>query len=369
MFTNLDLGSVQATDAKREYSFGDYLSLRLIMSMLALAVIAGISLFSDYGRETAIVVMLIGLSKAIEAISDIFYGLFQQRERMDRMSISKMIKGPLSLLALGGAVYVTRSIAWGVVGMIAVWASLLLFYDVPNGLDILRNSTPDQGEDAPQKESFHLSRHLPTLWRLAWLAAPLGIVMMLISLNTNIPRYAIEHFLGERELGIFAAMAYLIVAGSMVVAALGQSTSPRLALYYTNNDEKAFRKLLLRLVLIGVLLGVLGIIVALVGGKPLLTLIYRPEYAEHNNVFIWIMVAGGIGYTSEFLGYVMTAVRLLRVRAILSVAVVASTAIASWILIPAFGLVGGAMTLVVSAIVRALGSVVIVGYALHKMRT
>jgi O-antigen/teichoic acid export membrane protein len=369
MFTGLDLGSVQATDARREYSFADYLSLRLVMTMLALAIIAIIGLVSGYGRETAIVVLLVGLSKAVEAISDIYYGLFQQRERMDRMAISRMIKGPLSLLALGSMVYFTHSIAWGVVGLVAAWTALLLFYDIPNGHAIQRNSVPDQGDSTPAEARFHLSRHLPTLWELAWLAAPLGIVMTLISLNTNIPRYAIERYLGERDLGIFAAMAYLIVAGQMVVGALGLSTSPRLAQHYADKNEKAFRGLLLKLTLIGVIIGLAGIAVALLGGKALLTLLYKPEYADHSDVFVWIMIAGGIGYTSEFLGYVMTAVRLLKVRAILSIVVVTSTAVASWILIPSFGLVGGAMTLVVSAIVRLLGSSAIILHALNKLRT
>jgi O-antigen/teichoic acid export membrane protein len=41
---------------------------------------------------------------------------------------------------------------------------------------------------------------------------PLGVVAALVLLNTNIPRYFIERYLGEWELGIFAALAYIMVA-------------------------------------------------------------------------------------------------------------------------------------------------------------
>src|SRR5215203_1463425 len=41
MFTNLNLEAVQATDARHQYRFGDYLALRLVGSTLALVVILG----------------------------------------------------------------------------------------------------------------------------------------------------------------------------------------------------------------------------------------------------------------------------------------------------------------------------------------
>ena len=41
MFTNLNLRAVQATDAQRTYSFGEYLRLRVAMTLAGLGVIAG----------------------------------------------------------------------------------------------------------------------------------------------------------------------------------------------------------------------------------------------------------------------------------------------------------------------------------------
>ena len=54
-------------------------------------------------------------------------------------------------------------------------------------------------------------------------ALPLTLAGLLISLNTNLPRYFIEIHLGEASLGIFSAMAYLIVAGGMLITSLGQA--------------------------------------------------------------------------------------------------------------------------------------------------
>ncbi len=55
---------------------------------------------------------------------------------------------------------------------------------------------------------------------------------MMISFNFNIPRYFIAYYLGEAELGIFTAVSYIVHAGSLVMVALGQAVSPRLAKYF-----------------------------------------------------------------------------------------------------------------------------------------
>jgi O-antigen/teichoic acid export membrane protein len=366
MFTNLQLRGVQATDARQEYLFGDYLGLRLITTMLALLIIAGIVSVSGYRLEAVLVILTIGLAKAIESISDAFYGLLQQHERMDRIAKSMMTKGLLSLVALSVGVYITGSVSGGVVGLVVVWALILVGYDVRSGALTL-NPKPQPGGLASNESNLmpvlHPRWELSTLAKLTWLALPLGLVMMLISLNANIPRYFIERYLGEHELGIFAALAYLQMAGTTVVGALGQSASPRLAKYYAAGNGPAFRALLLKMAGIGVLLGGVGVLVALVAGRDLLTLLYRPEYAEYE-LLVWLMVAAGISYVASFLGYGMTAARYFGVQMPLFAVVTATTILAGLWLIPADGLRGAAMALMIAAVVQAGGSLAVIVHAL-----
>jgi len=367
MFTNLQLRGIQATDARQEYLFGDYLGLRLITTMLALLTIAGIVSVSGHRLEAVLVILTVGLAKAIESVSDAFYGLLQQHERMDRIAKSMMIKGPLSLVALSVGVYITGSVFWGVVGLIVAWALILVGYDVHSGALMLKRGLQQDGtllSEGDQEAVLCPRWELSTLARLAWLALPLGLVMMLISLNANIPRYFIERYLGEHELGIFAALAYLQMAGNTVVGALGQSASPRLAKYYAVGDGPAFCTLLLKLAGIGVLLGGVGVLVALVAGRELLILLYRPEYAEHE-LLVWLMVATGISYVASFLGYGMTAARYFRVQMPLFAIVTATTILVGLWLIPADGLRGAAIALMITAVVQAGGSLAVIVHALR----
>ena len=161
MFSNLQLRAIQATDARREYRFGHYLALRLITTALALLVIAGIA--CGYRLETALVILAVGLAKAFESLSDVVYGLLQGHERMDRIALSMMIKGPLSLVALGTMVYLTASIAWGALALAGVWGLFLIAYDIPNGICSL-----------DQADTFRPCWDRPVLTRLARLALPLA---------------------------------------------------------------------------------------------------------------------------------------------------------------------------------------------------
>ncbi|MDI6852069.1 MAG: oligosaccharide flippase family protein [Deltaproteobacteria bacterium] len=346
MFSNLQLRAVQATDARREYLFGHYLALRLLTVILAFLVIGGITGLSSYSWGTKLVILAVGLAKAFEAVSDVFYGLFQQHERLDRIATSMMIKGPLSLAALGSVFYLTGSMFWGALGLVAAWAVVLLAYDMYRGAQILAVAASNSGRNTSPLVRRRLVLQLPwepaTLSRLAWLALPLGFVMMVISLKTNIPRYFIEHYLGERQLGIFAAMAYFMMAGKQVVGALGQSATPRLAKYYAAGRKGAMFTLLVKLMLLGGLLGVAGVLVALMAGKEILTLVYRAEYAEKAGVLAWLMAAAGIYYIGVFLGFGMTAARYFRIQAPLNAVTLLLITGVSALLIPRYGLVGAA---------------------------
>lgn len=370
MFTNLQLRRIQTTDARQQYSFRDYLGLRLISPCLALVIICIIITLTGYSWDIALPILLVGISKSIESISDVFYGLFQQNERMDRIAISLIIKGPLSLLMLGLATYVSKDIVWSVVGLIIAWAVVLVVYDIRSGALLLNNLREMSREsDAPdRKDAFSLCPrwHPKKLLSLSLLALPMGFVMMLVSLNVNIPRYFIEHNLGVKELGIFAAMSYLMVAGKLVVDALAETADARLAKHYAVGDLVAFRSLLVKLIGISSLLGGMVILIAALVGKDILTLLYGSEYAQHTGVFVLLTIAALVDYLAAILGHGMTAARYFRVQVPLLATVSIISAVSSFLLIPAWGMRGAAFSIIIATAVGSFSSLWVLFHAYRK---
>jgi O-antigen/teichoic acid export membrane protein len=364
MFTNLDLRTVQATDAKSDFLFGHYLGLRTVTASLALLVIAGITFAGSYRRETALVILTVGLAKTFESFSDVIYGSLQRHERMDRIAISMIIKGPLSLATLGLGVYCTGNVLGGVLGLAVTWGFVLAFYDLRSSALILKN-LPDEGAGAIRVKCLYLLWDFKKLCTLLWLALPLGTVALLWSLNANIPRYFIEHYLGERELGIFAALAYLMVAGKTVVSALAQTSIPRLSKYYAIGNWKAFRSLLFRLIAFGALIGGVGLLLTYWAGREILTLLYRPEYAQYYNILFWVMLAAGLNYVATFVLFGLTAARYFKIQTLLHAIISITVTVASYFLIPTLGLMGAAVVLIIANVFELGSAALFMAYALN----
>ena len=342
--------------------------MRLITFTLALLIIAGIVGVSGYQRETAQVILVIGLAKGFDSISDIFYGLAQKYERMDRIAISLMLRGPLSLLGMGLGVYLTSQVFWGAVGFAVAWGLVMILYDLQSGRFILKSLAQGSiGSNPPTErgnESIRPHWCFRTLIRLARLALPLGLVMMLMSLNNNVPRYFIKHSFGEGELGIFAALASITGMGIIVIYALGHSASPRLAKYYAAGNKAAFLSLLAKIVMLGAIIGVAGIVVVLLGGKTLITLLFHPEYAEHTDVLLWLMISGGVSYVAHYITTGITAAKYLRIQTPIYALATMSSVIACFWLIPAFGLMGAPLALLLAAFVQLLGASLVACHAI-----
>lgn len=352
---NLCLRLIQATDSKHEFAFGDYLGLEMSTTALAVLVLLVLGI-SGYRLETFLVIAAITAAKAIENLADVFFGYMQKHDRMDRIACSLMLKGLLSLAAVGSVVYLTHSVVWGTVAMFVAWTAVLLGYDLRNAIRLYRSRQANSEETGRSWTEFLRPRfHRPTLLRLGWLAFPLGLAAMLVALNANIPRYLVERTLGEAQLGIFAALAYFHRAGTTVVNALGDSASPRLSRYLNAGQLNRFARLLAFTIAIGLLLGVGGVLVAWGAGDFLLTLAYGPAYALRD-VFVQIMIASGLAYVASFIFYGLTAARYLRVQTVLLILSSVVLLAVGWVLVPRMGLLGASTSLIVARAVQALGA-------------
>jgi O-antigen/teichoic acid export membrane protein len=204
-------------------------------------------------------------------------------------------------------------------------------------------------------------------WGILRTALPLGVSLMLVSLTSNVPRYAIEARLGTRELGAFAAIASFITAGATVVNALGQSATPRLARYFSERDRKRFRGLSIRLLGLSVALGLTGVAGAALLGRLALSVMYRPEYAAYNILFVAVMGAGIFSYIGTTLGYIMTSARAFGPQMPLLSLAAATSAVASWAMIPAIGLFAGAAAIALAACVQIGGAVWILSRTMVRL--
>jgi O-antigen/teichoic acid export membrane protein len=366
LLTNLNLRSVQVTDSKQQYLFRDYLELRLITTLIAVLIIAGVSL--SYTGMTGWVVFLVGCGKSIEAVSDIFQGLLQQHERMDRVAKSIILRSIASMVMTVILLTLTRSLSWAIVGGVIVSIAVLFGYDIPMAM-LTYNSLPSEKKSQYSRVKWILCQErFQKLSKLAIYAFPVGLLMMMLSLTINVPRYVIEEYLGQRALGIFSAIAYLPVIGNTFINALGQSSLPRLSKYYLEKKDQSFKSLLIKMLLIGLGIGLIGFLVSLFLGKQLLENLYQPEYAQYSSVLLWLMAWGIFLYISSLLAYGVSATRYFKLSLVFAIILCAGTFGFCTYLVPKYGILGSAIALVISAGFHIICNALIVRHAMRQIR-
>jgi O-antigen/teichoic acid export membrane protein len=355
MFTNLQLKAVMTSAARQQKDFGQYLSLRLLTTSLALAIIFAITQILGYRRELTAVVLMVGLAYAIETMSDIYYARLQLHDKMAEISKSMIAKALLSVLGLAVATYVTRNLLCGIACVVVARVIVLFGYDVCE-------STHGLGGRSKWFSLNHALRarfDLKVQRELLWLSLPLGIVVLLTTLNSSVPSYFIKHALGERDLGIFTAIGFTISVGNMAVVSLGQSAFTRMSRAYADGNLAEFGSLLGKLLAFGAGLGVCGMIISKLAGHEILTILFRSEYAERADLLPWTMAAGGVLFMAQFLGFGMTAAGYYNSQVILNIFANLSLIAACYWLVAKQGLLGVILAMLIAAIVQLAGSAMI----------
>jgi len=368
--SSLQLRAVLTTDVREKVPFGEYLGFRLVTTVLSLLIIGAVPFVMHYRRDSAIVVLIIGVGQALETLSDLYYGRMQFYDHMDRIAKSMIARAVLGLGALGATVYLTKSVIWGAVALVLARSVVLIGYDINKRTQLApRNVDQEQAQQviAAKKDALWPRWNWGTQSELFRTSITLGVIAMLVSLLPNIPRYFIQGSLGERALGIFTATAFLVSSGSLIVNALGQSAFVRLAKHYGAADVAGFNSLLLKLLGIAAVLGLGGIGVAVFFGHMLLTLLYRPEYAEHTDVLIAMMVGGAMTYVSGLMASAVTSARCFARQIPVLATAVGAAALASMILVPKYGLLGAAFAVIITSTVLSAGEVVLLWYVLSNV--
>lgn len=336
--TNLHLRQVQATDSQDEYLFEHYFGLRITTAILALLIILLCLSFGEYDAATTWVIVWVGVMKCFGAVGEILRGLFQRYERMNFSGTSMMIRGPLGLATIAAVFLVTRDIALTMFARVGASVLVLVLYDTPRAYRLLHEHDPLDGAKLRMRPSFEAR----TLFRLAVRAFPLAVGIFLISLSLAMPRYVLYWKHGKALLGYYDAVAYAVLAGSIVMSAAGQALAPRLATKFVT-DLGEYQRLLRKFLMLALVLGVLFIGGVAAFGKFALGLLYTPDYAAYHIEFIILSFAGASSFLIWFGSVGLAATRNFYVQMVAGALTIGATVVCSFALVPTYGVRGAAV--------------------------
>jgi O-antigen/teichoic acid export membrane protein len=355
MFSNLQLRSVQSTDTGNQFSFANYFVLRLLTTICAVTVLGVMALSIGQTLDSVAVVLVVILTKAVEAIIDIFQGLLHRRDRLDLVAIVQIVGGLGVTAVMMLTAYLDRRLFPAVVAgglMQLVTMSILIVISVRTTPSLSSSSFADVVNIV-----VSVFKRRPGNFNTATLASlglPLGFTALMISLNVNIPRYFVSHYQTVSELGVFAVLSSFIVAGDVVANATHQACSLRLAHFLNDGDQASFWRLFGKAVLFDILLGCAGIAIAVCFGRSVLLVLFGPEYSHHWDALVYTMLAAIVAYLGGLAYTTLIALRAIRRLFVFQSISTVTTLVFCYALVPVFGISGAAIALALGKLPQML---------------
>lgn len=352
-FFSLKLSTVNITDVRNEYRVGHYMAARMAASCMSIVVASAIG-FVFYSVNIAVIIVIMGVSQAVAEVRAYFLSNMQKFERLNLSTLSQVAEGTITLLCFGAIFLLTHSLLFAILGIIVSRLSVLFFYDIPVSAKVLSDCL--QHAFTGYQPLWQWQR----LWNLLRQAAPLALVAAFGNAFQNIPRLVMDKLRGRESVGYFTALSMILVAYTMVNGALCNTVLPRLSKYCAENT-KAFVWLLVRLYGLNFLLGVCFVAVVFVFGKPLLTVLFTEEYAQHKNVMVMLAVSSCILSLFSVSNWGLNATRQFAVQVPIYAIAAAACAVFSFLLIPTYDMYGAVWSLIICYAVGSIGCLLFIG--------
>jgi len=267
--------------------------------MIIVGILISLSVFNTI--ETFSISLLIFLLYGIDAIVEIFNARLHFVQNLYQVSISTILRGVASICGVTFGVLLFDSLIIGLVFSLLFKTIFFLMYDYP----------------LFKKDNYVLKLKLKRITLVLKKALPLGIGLLIASLNVNVSKYFIEIKFGTDIQGIYSTISYIIVLGTMFVGTFGQIVLPKIAIFYLEGQIKKYRILNFKYILFTLVVGICIFCFSYILGNEFLAFFFSEKIATYSSWLLWIMGSAIPIYLSSAMGYSLTAVGILNQQVIL----------------------------------------------------
>ena len=351
MLSNLQLRPLVVADLnlERKFRYSEYFSLRLLTILFAVIVSL---FFIDWENNLALsIVLVVVLIKASESVSDIIYAYYNANKKTKFISRSLTFKSVLVIILSFCVLYLTHNIVYSLTVTLIGYLFVLVLLDIRQNIKHLRE----------------INFFDKKLKKIVQIGLPLGIAVMLVSLQTNIPRYFLEYYSNVELVGVYTILYYFIVIGGIVINSVCQYLSPNFSEFYRDLKIDELKRIIKNAFFIALYIGMSGLVISLFLNSFIIKIIYGNDYLEYAYLLPYIMIAGIFTFLSVVNGYLLTSLRLLKIQMPIFLILVCLTVIYSYLLIPVYGLTGAIYTTILSAVSQFLISSFIIYQKLQEL--
>jgi O-antigen/teichoic acid export membrane protein len=327
--------------SRTEELVGNTITLRLLLSVVVIAVAAAISLLLPYDPDVRVAILLAGLL-LLGMLNSAFVTVLQSRLRMGRAVVGDVLG---------------RAAALGAVALVA--ALDLGFYAVMG--------TAAVGALVTAVTTMHLTRPLakvrfradPKVWRTLLRAAlPLGVALAVNELYFRADTIIISLYEPYEEVGLYT-LAYRMLELTLVFGTVFLTTTFPLLSQAVANDEPRARRTIQLSTELFVVLGAPLVAGGLVVAPELVELAAGEDFEDAAEPLRLLLAAGALAWINGVFGYALIAKERQMSALWLNLSALAFNVGLNLLLVPRYGIVVAAAVTVASEMLILAGSYVL----------
>ena len=272
----------QVADVRGIYSFEDYCTFRLFSCTAAMLVTLVWTLIEGYSGEVVIVIICMTVYKIAECISDLFEGLYQQRQRTDVSGKSQFVKCVLMMLIFCSVIVITKNLVMASVALAVFSLILIVIIDVPL---------------TKYFDKIGLSFRWNKLWGIFTGCFSIFVGSFIYMYINNTPKYAINKYAGENSEAMLSEFNALFMPAYVVELLAGFTMRVwigKMAMYHNVKDRKGLGKTIRGQLLVIASVTLIGMVGIYFLGGPVLSLIYGTNLYGYEIANVLLMLAGGM---------------------------------------------------------------------------
>lgn len=284
----------QVTEPDKSITDKEYIINRIITTVAMLILVILFSVIRGYDIFKSTVFLLLTTYKALEAFSDVIYGILQKNEKLDIAGKSLFFKSLISVIAFVAIDLITKNMIVSIISIILVSLLILIFYDLKNGIKYINLKLPVKKEN------------IIKIFKAGFFTFAISFLGMYV---LNAPKYAIDSYLENNYQTIFGIIVMPATVIGLVAQFLIHPYLNQIVALYEEKNLKGLNKLALKLIIYILGVGVISSILAYFLGTQVLGLIYGLDLSAYRLGLLIIIIASTLYTIGVIYSSILTTVR------------------------------------------------------------
>lgn len=268
----------QVSDAKKEFSSGDYIVVRFISSLIVAVFSISFCVLSGYDLIKTELIMVLVSFKILESIADSMYGVLQIHNKLYIVGISLTMKSVFGFMLFTLVDILTKNIIYGALSIFLVNIAVVIFYDIPWMKHV-------ESVGLTKKNIMQAGKNMKK-------TAEVFVVVFLTMFSLNIPRYFLDKYHYD-QIGYFGIMAMPITLLTLFISFVLQPNVVNLSELLKKKKIKEFTKIVSKIDFITFTLGILFVVSSYLIGVWVLNTVFGIDI-NNFRIDLTIMVIGAV---------------------------------------------------------------------------